>query len=99
MRRPETVAATALVVGQPLGPRSVALPGRTRTGLTAIWGGWLEAGAVPLADAGVLGAAGGGGWGGGAGGTVGGGGWAGAPTGGPPPPGGGRPPPRGLPPG
>jgi hypothetical protein len=43
MRRPETVAATALVVGQPLGPRSLALPGRTRTGLTAICGGWLEA--------------------------------------------------------
>src|SRR3954449_5262855 len=75
MRRPETVAAPALVVGQPLGPRSVALPGRTRTGLTAICDGWPEVGAVPLADAGVLGAAGGGGWGGGAGGTMGGGGW------------------------
>ncbi len=59
MRRPETVAATALVVGQPLGPRSVALPGRTRTGLTAICGGWPEVGAVPLAEAGVSGAAGG----------------------------------------
>src|SRR3954465_11955485 len=58
MRRPETVAATALVVGQPLGPRSVALPGRTRTGLTAICGGWPEGGAVPLAPAGGPGAGG-----------------------------------------
>src|SRR5512133_4368582 len=47
MRRPETLAATALVVGQPLGPRSFALPGRTRAGLTrtcglTAWtaGGW-----------------------------------------------------------
>src|SRR3954464_11424516 len=77
MRRPETVAATALVVGQPLGPRSVALPGRTRTGMTAICGGWPEVGAVPLADAGVLGAAGGGVWGGGTGGARGGGGLGG----------------------
>src|SRR4051794_21457030 len=38
MRRPETVAATALVVGQPLGPRKVALPGRTRAGLTRTCG-------------------------------------------------------------
>src|SRR6188472_1151261 len=50
MRRPETVAATTLVVGQPLGPLSRALPGRTRAGLTAIcglttWtGGWLTGG-------------------------------------------------------
>src|SRR4051795_13785117 len=80
MRRPETVAATALVVGQPLGPRSVALPGRTRTGLTAICGGWPEVGAVPLADAGVLGAAGGGGGGGGGGGAGGGGGVGGGET-------------------
>ena len=48
MRRPETVAATALVVGHPLGPRSVALTGRTRAwltrtcgvGLTTWAGGW-----------------------------------------------------------
>jgi len=65
-----TVAATALVVGQPLGPRSVALPGRTRTGLTAICGGRPEAGAVPLAVAGVFGEAGGAGWVGVAGGTI-----------------------------
>src|SRR3954462_15966468 len=97
MRRPETVAATALVVGQPLGPRSVALPGRTRTGLTAICGGWPEVGAVPLADAGVLGAAGGAGRVGVAGGTMVVGGWSGAQTGLPPPPGGGLPPPGGLP--
>src|ERR671930_243507 len=38
MRRPLTVAAIALVVGQPLGPLSFALPGRTRAGLTAIFG-------------------------------------------------------------
>jgi hypothetical protein len=49
-----TVAATALVVGQPLGPRSLALPGRTRAGLTAICGGWLVVGAVPLAVTGVV---------------------------------------------
>ena len=55
IRRPVTVAATALVVGQPLGPRSLALPGRTRAGLTAICGGWLVAGAVPAACAGVSG--------------------------------------------
>src|SRR3954453_3172131 len=110
MRRPETVAATALVVGQPLGPRSVALPGRTRTGLTAICGGWPEVGAVPLADAGVLGAAGGGVWVGGAGGAAGGVVWVGvaggtmvvecwsvSQTGLPPPPGGGLPPPGGMP--
>src|SRR3954462_12790434 len=101
MRRPETVAATALVVGQPLGPRSVALPGRTRTGLTAICGGWPEVGAVPLADGRVLGAAGGVRWGGGGGG--GGGGtvvvecWSVPETGLPPPPGGGLPPPGGIP--
>jgi len=70
MRRPETVAATALVVGHPLGPRSVALPGRTRTGLTAICGGWADVGAVPLADAGVFGEAGGVVWVGVAGGTM-----------------------------
>ena len=51
MRRPETVAATAAVVGQPLGPLSRALPGRTRAGLTRIcgltacWaGGWSAGG-------------------------------------------------------
>src|SRR5438046_2571372 len=96
MRRPETVAATALVVGQPLGPLSVALPGRTRTGLTAICGGWPELGAVPLADAGVLGAAGGVDW------VVAGGTtvvecWSVSHTGLPPPPGGGLPPPGGMP--
>jgi hypothetical protein len=32
IRRPETLAATALVVGQPLGPRSFALPGRPAPG-------------------------------------------------------------------
>src|SRR4051794_27453464 len=89
MRRPETVAATALVVGQPLGPRSVALPGRTRTGLTAICGGWPEVGAVPLADAGVLGAAGG--WVGVAGGTMVVECWSVSQTGLPPPPPGGMP--------
>src|SRR5919204_1934551 len=38
MRRPVTVAAIALVVGQPLGPRSRAPPGRSRAGLTSIFG-------------------------------------------------------------
>src|SRR5689334_3526751 len=93
MRRPETVAATALVVGQPLGPRSVALPGRTRTGLTAICGDWLELGAVPLADAGVFGAVG---WVGVAGGTMVVECWSVSQTG-VPPPGGGLPPPEGMP--
>src|SRR3954462_12083812 len=97
MRRPETVAATALVVGQPLGPRSVALPGRTRTGLTAICGGWPEVGAVPFADAGVLGAAGGVVWVGVAGGTMVVECWSVSQTGLAPPPGGGLPPPGGMP--
>src|SRR6478672_11331835 len=94
MRRPETVAATALVVGQPLGPRSVALPGRTRTGLTAICGGWAEVGAVPLADAGVSGA-GGVVWVGVVGGTMVVECWSVSQTG-LPPPGGGLPPPGGI---
>src|SRR4051812_2152611 len=96
MRRPETVAATALVVGQPLGPRSVALPGRTRTGLTAICGGWPGAGAVPLPAAGGLGGAGGVVWVGVVGGTMVGECWSVSHTG-VPPPGGGLPPLGGMP--
>src|SRR3954454_3043628 len=95
MRRPETVAATALVVGQPLGPRRVALPGRRRTRLTAICGDGRELGAVPLADAGVLGAAGGVGWEGVAGGPMVVECWSVSQTGRPPPPG--VPPPGGMP--
>ena len=67
VRRPVTVAATALVVGQPLGPRSVALP--AARGPDSGCSGRPEAGAVPLAVAGVFGEAGGAGWVGVAGGT------------------------------
>src|SRR5512133_1711108 len=57
MRRPVTVAAIALVVGHPLGPLSLALPGRTRAGLT-----WIFGCAVVVGGVGVGGSSCGGGW-------------------------------------
>ena len=38
MRLPVTLAATTSDRAQPLGPRSSAVPGRTRAGLTTTWG-------------------------------------------------------------
>ena len=62
MRRPETLAATAVVVGQPVGPLSLALPGRTRAGLTRTCGltAWT-AGGVSVGGVVVGGSCGGGG--------------------------------------
>src|SRR5919201_4147732 len=63
MRRPVTVAAIALVVGQPLGPLSFALPGRTRAGLTLIFGcGVVVTGGVVVGGVVVGGSSCGGGW-------------------------------------
>jgi hypothetical protein len=47
IRLPVTVAATALVSGQPLGPLSFADPGRTISGLTWICGVWPDEPVVP----------------------------------------------------